>query len=79
MEKDLAKFIALTAFRSAADLGNLIPLLQECEETERKSFGMAFATASAEINRQVLQKVFAQYPELAEEFEQKVQKFGRPF
>jgi hypothetical protein len=79
MEKDLAKFVALTAFRSAADLGNLVPMLQGCDETERKELGMALAMASAEINRQVLQKIFERFPELSEEFEEKIRKFGRPF
>lgn len=79
MEKELAKFLAVTAFRSAADLGNLVPFLQECDEAERREFGIALATASAEINRQVLQKIFALHPDLADEFDQKIQKFGRPF
>lgn len=79
MDKDLAKFIAITAFRSAADLGNLIPMLQSCEEAERREMGVALAAASAEVNRQVLQKIFEKFPDLAEEFDRKIQKFGRPF
>ncbi|NIA54682.1 hypothetical protein HAV22_13650 [Massilia sp. TW-1] len=79
MEKDLAKIIALTAFRSAADLGNLVPVLQDCVGAERTEIGVALAMASAEINRQVLGKIFERFPELAEEFEEKVRKFGHPF
>ena len=80
MDKELAKIVALTAFRSSADINNLIPMLKEhCSEDECRDFGIAIATASTEINLQILQKVFAMYPELSVEFDQQVRKYGRPF
>ena len=80
MEKELAKLVALTAFRSSAELGNLIPLLREhCDEDEYRRLGAAIATASAEISRQILQYIFATHPELEAEIEANVSKFGRAF
>ncbi|WP_222610889.1 hypothetical protein [Undibacterium sp. FT79W] len=79
MDKELAKIVALTAFRSSAYMNNLIPLLKEhCSEDECRNFGIAIATASAEINLQILQKVFAMYPELSAKFDLQVRKYGRP-
>ena len=80
MEKELAKLVALTAFRSSAEINSLVPLLKEyCSEDEYRSFGMAIATASAEIGLQILQKIYAAHPELEAEIESNVQKFGRAF
>jgi hypothetical protein len=80
MDKDLAKLVALTSFRSAADLTHLIPLLREhCSEEEAHKFSTSIANASAEIFLQISQKVFALYPELSDEFDAKIQKYGRPF
>lgn len=80
MEKDLARIVALTAFRSSADINNLIPLLKEhCSEEECRNFGVAIATASAGISQEILQKIFALYPEIAVEFDKQISKYGHPF
>jgi hypothetical protein len=81
VDSDLAKFIALTAFRSSADLGNLVPFMKEhCDnDAEYREFALAVAAASAEIHKLVLQKVFALHPELEVDFEEKLKKFGRIF
>jgi hypothetical protein len=80
MEKDLAKIVALTAFRSSADLNNLIPLLKEhCSEDECRTFGIAIATASSAIGQEILQKIFALYPEISMEFDKQIGKYGHPF
>jgi len=80
MEKELAKLVALTAFRSSAELGNLIPLLREhCDEDEYRHLGAAIAAVSAEISGQILRNIFATYPQLEAEIEANVHKFGRAF
>jgi hypothetical protein len=77
VEKDLARFIALTAFRSSADLGDLVPFMKEyCDnEDEYRDFALAVAGAAAEINRRVLQKIFNLHPDLETDFEAKIKKF----
>ncbi|WP_198116950.1 hypothetical protein [Massilia rhizosphaerae] len=80
MEKELAKLVALTAFRSSGELNNLLPLLKEhCDEGEYRQLSVGIATASAEIGRQILQSVFAAHPELEKELGATVKKFGRAF
>jgi len=80
MERDLAKLVAITAFESAAGLNNLIPLLkQRCDEREYRELSLAIATSSAEISLQIINKMFAIYPDMKTEFDAHVQKFGRPF
>jgi hypothetical protein len=80
MEKDLAKLVALTAFRSSADINNLIPLLKEhCNEEEYREFVVAIATASAVIGQELLQKIFALHPEISVEFDRQISKYGHPF
>ena len=50
MEEDLAKLVALTAFRSSAELNTLIRLLkQHCDAAEYKPLALAIATISTEI------------------------------
>jgi len=79
MDKELAKLVALTAFRSSADINNLIPLLKEhCSEAECRDFGIAIATASAGISQQILSKVFALHPDLEVAFDMQIRKYGRP-
>ena len=79
MDKDLAKLVAQTAFRSAAEINNLIPLLKEyCTEEECRDFGIAIATASSGISQQIMGKIFAMHPDLEAEFESQIRKYGRP-
>nr|WP_314858273.1 hypothetical protein [uncultured Undibacterium sp.] len=80
MNKELARIIGVTASRSAADLGHLVILLKEhCSEEERKSYGIAIATAVASIQTEVLSKIFAEFPELETDFERQIMAYGRPF
>jgi len=79
MDKEIAKLVALTAFRSSADINNLIPFLKvHCSETECRELGLAIATASAGISQHVLTKIFAMYPDLEAEFDMQIRKYGRP-
>jgi len=81
MDKDVAKFIALTAFRSSADLCDLVPFMKEyCDdEQEYRDFSLAIASAAAEINQRVLQKIFALHPEIETDFDTKINRFRRIF
>ena len=78
MDKNIARHVARVAFRSAANLTDLVPFLKEhCQETEYKMFLKALAKASATINLEVSQKVFAAYPELEQEFNETINKYGQ--
>ncbi|MFZ6751309.1 hypothetical protein [Undibacterium sp. Ren11W] len=80
MNKELARIIGVTAFRSSADMGHLVTLLKEhCSEEERKLYGIAIATAIATIQIEVLSKIFAEFPELQTDFDRQIKEYGRPF
>ncbi len=80
MDKDLAKLVAITAFRSSSEISNLIPLLREkCEDSEYQIFVKAIARASGEIGQQLMFRVFVEHPDLEKEFDEMVKKYGRPF
>jgi hypothetical protein len=78
MDKDLAKFVAATARRSSVELTDLVPTLKgHCDEPEYQALLKAIATATATIHFEIEKKIFAQYPELEQEFEAKIRKYGR--
>lgn len=80
LNKELARIIGVTAFRSAADMGHLVPLLKEhCSDEERKTYGIAIATAMASIRAEVLCKIFAEFPELEVDFDRQIMEYGHPF
>jgi hypothetical protein len=78
MDKELARHVAATAFRSAVELSDMLPILKEhCDKSENETFLKAIASASAAIHLEIGKKVFAQYPDLEHEFEARIKTFGR--
>jgi len=78
MDKELARHVAATAFRSAVELSDMLPILKEhCDASEYEMFLKAIASASAAIHFEIEKKVFDQYPELEKEIESRVKKYGR--
>jgi hypothetical protein len=78
MDKELALHIVRTAFRSAAALDELFPLLQHnCGDEEAKAYGLAIASAVAHIHRELTNRVFSSLPELQVEVETQIRKYGR--
>jgi hypothetical protein len=78
MDKELALHIVRTAFKSAAALEQLLPLLQhDCREEEARIYGLAIASAIADIHRELTNRVFSSLPELQTEVEMQIRKYGR--
>jgi hypothetical protein len=78
--EDLARLVALTGFRSSAELGNLIPVLkQHCSDVEFRAFSDAITHAMTTIQTAVTEKAMAQVPGLDAEWAAKVTTFGRVF
>ena len=78
MERELAKHIAVTGFRSASLLQELLTLLKEhCDQTEYKQYAKAIASVSAEISLEILNPIFQKNPDLKIEIENKIKKFGK--
>jgi hypothetical protein len=77
MDKDLAVHIAMTAYRASVDLGDLVPLLKEhCTEDEYKTLTRAIASASYTVNCEVTDLIFDMFPDIKDEFEGRLKKFG---
>ena len=78
MDEDFARHIVKTTFRSSSMLADLVPLITEhCEDTElaeklKKSLATIIADASLEINNEI----FSLYPELEQEIESSLKKYG---
>lgn len=78
MDKALAQHVAATAFKSAAQLSDMIPILKaHCDEVEFATLARAIATANATIHTEIGNRIYAQYPELEQELEAKIRKYGR--
>lgn len=78
MDKELARYVARTAFQSAAELNDLIPFLKEfCGEDDFVTYEKAIASASAGIGIEILKRVFSEFPDLETEFEDKIKKYGK--
>jgi hypothetical protein len=78
MDRELAYCVARTAFRSAADLSGLVPLLHKhCSPEEASLYISAVTTAVGEIHSRVLNLVFHYYPDIEKEFSEKINKYNQ--
>jgi hypothetical protein len=79
MNKEVARFLANTAFRSSANLADLVSFMKEhCSVEEQKIYSIAIATAMTSIQMEVLGKLYKEFPEIEEEFQRQIEKYGRP-
>jgi hypothetical protein len=63
MDKELARHIVRTTFRSSAGLEELLPLLRRhCREEEARTYELAIAGAIADIHRELTTRVFLLSP-----------------
>lgn len=78
MDKEIAKHVVDVAFRSASSLNDLIPLLKEhCSDVEYKIFLKGIATASFGISTEILALIYKDFPEIKDELESKINKYGK--
>jgi hypothetical protein len=78
MERELARHVIEVSFHSSRLLEDLVPLLvNQCKKEESEQFTKAIASVLAEINIELLTKIYAQYPDLKNEVNEKIQKYGR--
>lgn len=78
MNRKLAQHIVRVAFRSSAELGNLIPLLKEhCKPDEYEKLCRPIASASATISLNILNLVFTDFPDLELELDEEIKVYGK--
>jgi len=77
MDRDLARHVIVASFRSFRELTMLLPLLKEhCDAAEYEIFAKAIAAVGVEIQMEVRKKAFALYPDLEQEIQGKIDKYG---
>lgn len=77
MKAELARHVALVAFRSSANLNELVPLLREhCTDSEYRKFLDAIAAVSGEVAMRVLQPIYAEHPEIEAEIDRRISEYG---
>lgn len=78
MDKDLAREVIRTAYRSGNELENLIGVLKNgCSPEEYKLYLRQIAMAIDGIHVALVDKVLAQYPELEAEMEANLARTGK--
>lgn len=78
MDRQLAKHVVFTGFRSGCLLQELVPLLKaHCEMGEYEQYSKAIAAVSAEISIEILTPLFKLYPDLKTEVDAAIEKYGQ--
>jgi hypothetical protein len=77
MDKELAKLLVNAAYRSQRELADIAPLIKEhCSTEEHGVLSLAIGSAIYEANL-ITERIFELLPELRDEFEARLNKFGR--
>jgi hypothetical protein len=78
MDRDDARKVLAAAFRSAAELQELLPMLkQRCDQQAYEAYAKGIASVVGEIVLQVTNRVFEDHPELRAEVDASVATTGR--
>jgi hypothetical protein len=78
MNRDLASHVVAAGFHSASILQDLLPLLKEhCDQAEYDLYLKAIASVSTELSLEIFEKIFAEHPDLKEEVDAKITKYGK--
>jgi hypothetical protein len=78
MNKKAARHILRAAFSAGDELQSLLGVLKkECAANEYKSYARGVATAIDGIHVALTNKIITAYPELADEIEANLKRFGR--
>jgi hypothetical protein len=77
MDIEMARQVIKVAFRTCSELQELLPLLKErCGADEYKDYALGIAAAIDAIGVSLTNKALAAHPELVEEIEAKVTRYG---
>jgi len=78
MQIELARYITRSAFRSVAELQNVLPLLQDhASRAEYETYRQAIAKAIGTIGDEITNRVLADNPGLSAEIESSIATYGR--
>jgi hypothetical protein len=78
MDRELAEHVVTVGFHSLSLLESLIPILKKhCEEQEFNEYLKSIGLVSAEMNIAIFNKVFQEHPDLEQEVERKIERYGQ--
>jgi len=78
MDRQLARILVSTGFRSSRELGELLQMLKsQCSADEYERLKPPIADAIAKITNATFDPAFAAYPDLRDEVEAQIAKYGR--
>lgn len=80
MDRDVAQMIANTAARCSQQIGELAILVKEnCTQAEHAELSNAIGSAVYELMSGLMGKVFELSPGLEQEFDARLERFGRSY
>jgi hypothetical protein len=78
MDRDISRQVIRATLRSSGELTALLPVLKaHCAPDEYQVFSRAIAAVVAECGQQLLNRVFAEHPELEAEVDAAIAMTGR--
>jgi hypothetical protein len=78
VDRDLARYVVRSAFRSVGELQQLLPLLKEHASTaEYETYRRAIAAAVASIGDEITNRTLKANPGLADDIDATMEKYGR--
>ena len=78
MNKEIAEYVASAAFKSAADLTRLIPILKDhLSMEEYEHYRKAITRVGAIVGGDVMLKIFAEYPDIDLRIKTTIETFGK--
>lgn len=78
MDINVARHVIRTCFRSGRELETLLDLLKEnCDAKEYESYATAIATAISSIHVGIVNRIVDSHPELEDEVDAVISKYGR--
>ena len=77
MDKNIARHIAKVALKCCDELTTLASFVERhCDEAERGELAKGFSSAIASIHTEVVERMYGYYPELKQEFDESIKKYG---
>ena len=79
MDRAPSEAVARIAFKAAAELTLLIPLIKDyaTNEEEYEFLRQSLTFVARKVNDDILEKIFSEYPDIEAIFDQSIKDYGR--
>jgi len=77
MDKNIARHVAKVALRCCDELTTLASFVERhSDKAESEEFAKGVASAIEAIHNEVIRRMYAKYPELEQEIDESIKKYG---